>query len=391
MSTTAIAGKLSQALGMTPTTGNIGISWPDFTDSLGNFVPAGTQTVFVAHDGSYSFHLVPTYNSSPYVYYTATYRLASGHTAGVDKWAVPSTTATLTIAQIRINQSIPPPAFLVQLDQLYVSNANVGDVPVFSGTTFLPVTVLQSYTFTFTGQSNIFIPATMHGQGAALLVQVYDSTGTQTMPLINVVPGVGDVTISFGSNTTGSGFITGGLGRSLPNFAAGFVGTNTATIPQSQHRFATNNLAVAVYDASGNQIQPGMSAAVQIDSQFAVHVSLGVPQTFTVVIVGAIGANTGNVTPPSGATPTVTVLSTTATISISEINDGTNLNAGVVALTGATLGMVCAVNATTAQPVGLSFFAQVVATNQVQIQVFNDTGGDMTPGSTTFKIAAFSL
>lgn len=328
MTPTRIAGKLATALGQ-PITGSITITNPAFTSGDGTYVPAATATAVVASDGSYSFHLVPTYNASPFVYYTAQYHLLHGAALGTETWTVPPTTATLSIGpSIRVPQTIPPPPFVVQTSQIFSADANIGDALIWNGQQWTPTTIQQSFGFTFTNQTTLSIPASAHAQGASLLVAVYDLAGNVLTPTINVAPGVGDVTIWFGGATSGYGFLSGGLGRSLPNFSASFAGALSATIPQSQHRFATNNLAIAVYDTKGNLLNT--SAAISVDSSLNVNVALSAPQTFTVVILGAIGAtinqiqNTGGLTTPS-VPYTVQVNSSTAgTITAATHGKGTS-------------------------------------------------------------------
>jgi hypothetical protein len=313
MNTTTIAGKLSSAIGLNAL-GSILIDWHSFTCADGTFVAAGETSVALASDGSYSFQLMPTVGASPAnSYYTVNYYLRRGSNFTIDHWTVPATLAILTIPQILVNKTVPPPAFLIQASQIYSAAANVGDCLIFNGLTFVPVSLQQSYPFTFTSQSTVSISGTNHGQGAALFIAVYDTSGNALAPAIVVSPIVGDTTISFGAATSGYGFIYGGLGRTLPNFAKGFGGALVGVVKQSEHRFNTPNIAVAVYDSAGNLINTSVS--ISVSTAFDVTVTVGSAMNFSVVILGAIGSS-ALVNATVAAVPYTTVVTNATTTTI---------------------------------------------------------------------------
>jgi hypothetical protein len=318
-----IQGTFSSALGNGPSIGSVTVSWPAFTDGTsGAFHPAGVQTVNVARDGSYRFTLAPTANSAPPTFYTATYHLLNGSANAVEHWTVPAITpgTALTVPQIRVNKTVPPPPFLIQSAQLFDTAASIGDCLIWTGTRYQPVTIQRSYPFAFTNQNVLTIPGVTHGQGAALIVCTFDMQGNLLYPAINVQQVSGDVVITYGDFTTGYGFISGGLGRGLPNFAKGFVGTNTATILKSEHRFNNANLAISVYDQDGNIINA--STQISISPNYDIQVTLSSAQNFNVVVAGGLG-NTDAPNPQTIPYTQLVAAQTTVTITADVHGKGT--------------------------------------------------------------------
>jgi len=84
----------------TPATGVLLISWPPFTTSDGHAVAAGTKSVALASDGTFSVQLAPNIGSAPAgVTYTVVYQLSDG-TVKTEHWGV-GTTSPQTVAQVR--------------------------------------------------------------------------------------------------------------------------------------------------------------------------------------------------------------------------------------------------------------------------------------------------
>ena len=84
----------------TPATGVLLISWPPFTTSDGHAVAAGTKSVALASDGTFSVQLAPSIGSAPAgVTYTVVYQLSDG-TVKSEYWGV-GTTSPQTVAQVR--------------------------------------------------------------------------------------------------------------------------------------------------------------------------------------------------------------------------------------------------------------------------------------------------
>lgn len=290
MANVTIQGSLCLALGLGPVVGSIRVSNPSFTDANGVFHPEDTAVIPIGNDGSYSFTLAPTEQGTPGpVFYTAAYYIGpGGMLEATESWSVPVTTAMLSIDQIRVNKSIPPAPFLVQVSQLYSATANIGDVLVFNGHNYVPVTLQTSFPFAFTTVSNISISQTQHAQGTSLFVRVYDSSGNQLDAAVKVEPVSGNVTITFGSDRSGFGFVYGGLGRGLPNASKLFVNQASGVFHQSEHRFNTPNLDVAIYDSSGNEIDA--NASIQLSPSFDISITFSGPKTFKAVVLGALGA-----------------------------------------------------------------------------------------------------
>ena len=369
--------------------GSFTITNDNFTDASGQFHPASEQTVFVASNGHFSFHIAPNQNSIPNnTHYSVVYHLRSGVSTEDDYWVVPVTSAVLSLEQVRINRSVPPLPFQVQVSQLYSATASVGDCLVFNGATYVPTTIQSVFPFTFTNQQQISIPASAHGQGAALLVQVYDDTGNVLDPSLNVDPVTGNALITFGTATSGRGVIYGGLGRSLPNFSQFFAGAQSVTISQAQHRFNTGNLIVSVYDAAGNLIDS--AATIQITGTYDVIVTFSGPATFTVVIAGCLGVDLSSIPPPipSGNNGNTSSSTVTGSLTIGSIDDGDLLQVGSLALMGAVVGTP--VVAAAALPLGVQVFGNVTSNNTVAISVLNMSGATITPGLTAITATALA-
>ena len=367
--------------------GSFTITNDSFTDSSGQFHPASEQTVLVPSNGHFSFHIAPNQNSIPSnTYYSVVYHLRSGvSTPGDDYWVVPITSAVLSLEQVRVNKSVPPLPFQVQIAQLYSATANVGDCLVFNGANYLPTTIQSVFPFTFTNQQQVSIPASAHGQGPALLVQVYDGSGNVLDPSLNVDPVVGNVLITFGTATSGRGVIYGGLGRSLPNFSQFFAGAQSVTITKSQHRFNTGNLIVSVYDVAGNLIDS--AASIQVTGAFDVVVSFTEQTSFTVVIVACLGVDLSAAQGPSSGGSSVNP-TVAGTLNIGNLDDGDFLPVGSLTLTGATANTPVVVSAQL--PAGLQAFGNIATDNVVTISVMNLSGESVTPGSTVITATALA-
>jgi hypothetical protein len=343
MNLTHIAGKLPSALGV-PMQGAITITGPSFVAGDGTLVAATNQSVSLASDGSYSFHLAPTDRTSQFVFYTATYHLVHGGAIGSETWSVPTTAATVNIQQVKITKTIPPPPFAIQTSQIYSPVANIGDALLWNGQQWTPATILEHYPFDFLNESTIVIPGAMHGQGPNLILSIYDDSGNALLPNVNRDPITADVTITFGQPQSGFGVLCGGISRSLPNFAKGVIGGSTGTIRQAEHRFNTSRLVVAVYDETGNLISAG--AQVSVSPAFDVSVTVGSEQNFTVVIMGGISSL------PAG---TVDTLAQTASF-IQSVNGQTEINIPAsVHQKGALAIPFCFTNNTPAQQISPNY------------------------------------
>jgi hypothetical protein len=92
--------------------GSVTITWPGFSTSGGQTVAAGTLTVNLGANGSFSAALVPTSGATPAgIYYKAVFHLNDG-TTRVEYWDV-RTAGQVTIASVRL-RTLPVGAGLTQ-------------------------------------------------------------------------------------------------------------------------------------------------------------------------------------------------------------------------------------------------------------------------------------
>ena len=118
--TTQLADTVYHADG-TPATGTVLVSWPAFTTSAGQAVPAGNTSAVITA-GLLSLSLVPNAGSNPMgSYYTAIYHLDDG-TVSREYWVVPVSTTPVTIASIK--STVLPASVAVQtVTKSYVDSA----------------------------------------------------------------------------------------------------------------------------------------------------------------------------------------------------------------------------------------------------------------------------
>ena len=82
-----------------PASGTLLISWPAFTTADNHGVAAGTTSVALAANGTFSVQLASNSGGTPSVVYTVVYQLTDG-TVKTESWSV-GTTSPETIAQVR--------------------------------------------------------------------------------------------------------------------------------------------------------------------------------------------------------------------------------------------------------------------------------------------------
>jgi hypothetical protein len=106
----------------TAATGYVLVSWPAFTTSTGQAVPAGNTSATIAAGGVLTLTLVPNAGSNPMgSYYTAVYHLDDG-TVSREYWVVPVSTTPVTIASIK--STVLPSSVAVQtVTKSYVDSA----------------------------------------------------------------------------------------------------------------------------------------------------------------------------------------------------------------------------------------------------------------------------
>jgi hypothetical protein len=135
VATTQIVDTIYRADG-TPASGSLLVSWPAFTTSSSQAVPAGKTEVPINSDGTVAFGLAPNSGALPAgSFYTAVYHLGDG-TVSTEYWTVPQAKQT-SIAAIR--SSVVPATVAVQsasvsyVDQ-QISEAVTGYLPLSGGT-----------------------------------------------------------------------------------------------------------------------------------------------------------------------------------------------------------------------------------------------------------------
>ena len=121
VTTTPIADTIYSADG-TPATGTVIISWPQFTTSAGEAVPAGSTSVVIASGGALSVQLAPNAGSNPMgSYYTAVYHLGDGSVSR-QYWVVPNSTAPVKVSAIQ-STVLPTSVAMQTVSKSYVDTA----------------------------------------------------------------------------------------------------------------------------------------------------------------------------------------------------------------------------------------------------------------------------
>jgi hypothetical protein len=110
------------------------VSWPAYTTTLGQAVAAGSQTVTVAANGSFSVQLTPTDSANPQFQYAAQY-VGQGSMLGTTvQWAVPTSTFPLTLQQVQLGQLNGRTGLV--LSQLRCPGCSNGDLLAYNGSQF---------------------------------------------------------------------------------------------------------------------------------------------------------------------------------------------------------------------------------------------------------------
>jgi hypothetical protein len=294
---TTISDKLALGVGGLPIYGSLRISWPTFTTVQGQVHTAGSQIVPIAGDGTFSVSLEPTDTATPTFQYTVQYLLQSGQVGTTTNWTVPTSTSSVSLNQMARSLSSGAGTG-VMLGQIKCSSCSPGDVPTFDGMRFRPVTVRAIFpgTFTTDAQNHFHLAGATHGQGVNVITAWRDTNGQSLTPSVTVDPVTGDVDATFSRATSGTFFIDGG--SIAPNFQKGFTSQTWVAVYASEHHFATSNLAVAVYDQTGNLLQSGVQ--IQINpATYEVDLTFSQATTGKVVIMGAMG--TATAIPPAMA------------------------------------------------------------------------------------------
>jgi hypothetical protein len=138
---TTIADKFPLGAANLPWYASLTISWPAYTPAQGQAVAAGTQTVLIANDGSFTVQLPPSDTATPPFQYTVQYHLQNGTAGPSVQWLVPTTTtaASVDLPQVQSTQGTVRTSLM--LTQVRCPSCTNGDIPAFNGSQFQPVSV----------------------------------------------------------------------------------------------------------------------------------------------------------------------------------------------------------------------------------------------------------
>ncbi len=102
--------------------GSVIVSWPAFSTMSGQAVAAGTTSITIGANGSFSAQLAPNAGAMPIgTYYTAVYHLSDG-TVSREYWVVPVTTSPVAISSIR-STVLPMSVAMQTVSKSYVDSA----------------------------------------------------------------------------------------------------------------------------------------------------------------------------------------------------------------------------------------------------------------------------
>lgn len=171
--------------------------------------------------------------------------------------------------------------------------------------------------WTLTNALSASIPASVHTLGTPnLLVQAFDNSLPVAYAVeaqLQVVPGSGDVQATFLEPQSGYLLLSNRAGNAYAkSFTVPAGGSVTASA--AEHGFATPNLLVQVYDATGDRLRVRVGVH---QSTFEVTATLLEAQSGTLVVLPAIPAGTPyHASQDFTATLSVTMLQTTHTLGI---------------------------------------------------------------------------
>jgi hypothetical protein len=115
------------------------VSWPAYTTKQGQNVAAGSQTVSVLANGSFSVQLTPTDSATPQFQYTVQY-VGQGTTLSTTvQWTVPTSSYPLTLQQVQSGAANGRTSLM--LSQLRCPGCSNGDLPSYNGSQFQAVNV----------------------------------------------------------------------------------------------------------------------------------------------------------------------------------------------------------------------------------------------------------
>lgn len=119
--TTQVADTIYHADG-TPATGTALISWPAFTSSNGDAIPAGSTSAVIAAGGALSVQLIPNAGATPIgSYYTVVYHLDDGSVSR-QYWVVPASSSPVKVSAIE-STVLPTSVAMQTVSKSYVDTA----------------------------------------------------------------------------------------------------------------------------------------------------------------------------------------------------------------------------------------------------------------------------
>jgi hypothetical protein len=183
VSTTNIVDTVFRADG-TPAGGSLLISWPAFTTSASQAVPAGKTEITIGADGSVNFPLAANAGAMPAgTYYTTVYHLSDG-TVSTEYWTVPAGKVT-SIAAIR--SSVAPATVAVQSASVSfvesaIAGAVTGYLPLTGGTLTGPLYLSEDPVQTTEAATKHYVDTLAGSVGAGIASKVAQNpTGAQTV------------------------------------------------------------------------------------------------------------------------------------------------------------------------------------------------------------------
>ncbi|MCU1222485.1 MAG: hypothetical protein JWQ42_578 [Edaphobacter sp.] len=121
IATTTVTDTIYRADGTTAT-GTVLVSWPAFSNALGQTVPSGSTSVVIGAGGVLSVQLAPNAGATPMgSYYTAVYHLNDGSVSR-EFWVVPVSSVPVHVSAVR-NSVLPTSVAMQTVSKSYVDTA----------------------------------------------------------------------------------------------------------------------------------------------------------------------------------------------------------------------------------------------------------------------------
>lgn len=183
VATTSIVDTIYRADG-SAAGGSVLISWPEFTTSANQAVPAGKTEIQIGSNGGVNFSLAPNAGAMPQgTYYTATFHLSDG-TVSTEYWTVPQASQT-SIAAIR-SMLVPATVAVQSASVSYVngaiSDALTGYLPLTGGTLTGPLYLSEDPVQTTEAATKHYVDQSVGSVGSGIASKVdMNPAGPQTV------------------------------------------------------------------------------------------------------------------------------------------------------------------------------------------------------------------